>query len=135
MVIRSRKSKDRQYNGKNIYKRTMKYIAKDWTTLASLHIGRSERVDSACSTSSNRRYQAGDKLWMRKWPDCDYDKWTISVETHLALIIFNFTNLMCFNTVVSNHVNSDHVPSFSCLDVWTNRQATSGVYAITVTTS
>jgi hypothetical protein len=21
------------------------------------------------------------------------------------------------NTVVSNHVNSDHVPSFSCLDV------------------
>ena len=41
-----------------------------------------------------------------------------------------------FNTVVSNHVNSDHVPSFSCLDFWTNRQATSGVYAsITVTTS
>ena len=37
--------------------------------------------------------------------------------------------------VVSNHVNSNHVPSFSCLDVWTNRQATSGVYAITVTTS
>jgi hypothetical protein len=31
------------------------------------------------------------------------------------------------NTVVSNHVNSDHVLSFSCLDVWTNRQATSGV--------
>jgi len=25
--------------------------------------------------------------------------------------------------------------SFSCLDIWTNRQATSGVYAITVTTS
>jgi hypothetical protein len=40
-----------------------------------------------------------------------------------------------WNTVVSNHVNSDHVPSFSCLDVSTNRQATSGVYAITVTTS
>jgi hypothetical protein len=38
-------------------------------------------------------------------------------------------------TVVSNHVNSDHVPFFSCLDVWTNRQASSGVYAITVTTS
>ena len=38
-------------------------------------------------------------------------------------------------TVVSNHVNSDHVPFFSCLDVWANRQATSGVYAITVTTS
>jgi hypothetical protein len=35
---------------------------------------------------------------------------------------------MC-NTVASNHVNSDHVPSFSCLDVWTNRQETSGVYA------
>jgi hypothetical protein len=37
--------------------------------------------------------------------------------------------------IFSNHVNSDHAPSFSCLDVWTNRQATSGVYAITVTTS
>jgi hypothetical protein len=33
------------------------------------------------------------------------------------------------NTVVSNLVNSDHVSSFSCLDVWTNRHATSGVYA------
>jgi hypothetical protein len=31
------------------------------------------------------------------------------------------------NTVVSNHVNSDHVPSFSCLDVWNVRQTTSGV--------
>ena len=40
----------------------------------------------------------------------------------------------CFNTVVSNHVNSDHVPSFSCLDVWNARQTTSGDYAITVTT-
>jgi hypothetical protein len=55
------------------------------------------------------------------------------------------TPLFCFhgncgkicptNMVVSNHVNSDHVPSFSCLDVWTNRQVTSGVYAMTVTTS
>ena len=50
----------------------------------------------------------------------------------------NKVSLKCWNeinTVVSNHVNSDHVPSFSCLDVETNRQATSGVYAITVTTS
>ena len=39
------------------------------------------------------------------------------------------------NTVVSNHVNSDHVPSFSCLDVWITWQTTSGVYVITVTTS
>ena len=39
------------------------------------------------------------------------------------------------NTVVSNHVNSDHVSSFSCRDVWKVRQTTSGVYAITVTTS
>jgi hypothetical protein len=39
------------------------------------------------------------------------------------------------NTVVSNHVNSDHIPSFSCLDVWTPWQTTSGVYAITVTMS
>jgi hypothetical protein len=36
------------------------------------------------------------------------------------------------HTVVSNHVHSDHVPSFSCLDVWANRQETSGVYAIAV---
>jgi hypothetical protein len=39
------------------------------------------------------------------------------------------------NTVVLNHVNSDHIPSFSCLDVWTPWQTTSGVYAITATTS
>ena len=26
-------------------------------------------------------------------------------------------NKISFNRVVSNHVNSDHVPSFSCLDV------------------
>ena len=37
--------------------------------------------------------------------------------------------------VVSNHVNSDHIPYFSCHDVWNVRQTTSGVYAITVTTS
>jgi hypothetical protein len=36
---------------------------------------------------------------------------------------------------VSIFVNSDHVPSFSCLDVWNAWQTTSGVYAITVTTS
>jgi hypothetical protein len=34
-----------------------------------------------------------------------------------------------------NHANSDHVPSFSSLDVWNVRLMTSGVYAITVTTS
>ena len=39
------------------------------------------------------------------------------------------------NTVVSNYVNSNHVPSFSCHDVWNVRQTTSGVYAISVTTS
>jgi len=37
--------------------------------------------------------------------------------------------------VVSNHVNSDHVQSFSCLDVWNVRRTTSGVYAITVTST
>jgi hypothetical protein len=38
------------------------------------------------------------------------------------------------NTVVSNHVNSDHVPSFFfCLDLWNVRQTTSGVYAISIT--
>ena len=39
------------------------------------------------------------------------------------------------NTVVSNHVNSDHVPSFSFPDVWNARQTTSGVHAIKVITS
>ena len=39
---------------------------------------------------------------------------------------------MIKQNVVLNPVNSDLVPSFSCLDVCTNRQATSGVYAITV---
>ena len=38
------------------------------------------------------------------------------------------------NTVVSNHVNSDHIPSYSCLDVRNARQTTSGVYSITVAT-
>jgi hypothetical protein len=40
-----------------------------------------------------------------------------------------------FNTLVSNYVNSDHVPYFSCLDVWNVKQITSGVYPMTVTTS
>jgi hypothetical protein len=39
------------------------------------------------------------------------------------------------NTPLKLNLFSDHVPSISCLDVGTNRQATSGVYAITVTTS
>jgi hypothetical protein len=42
---------------------------------------------------------------------------------------------LSINTVVLNHVNSDHVPSFSCLDVWISRQTTSGVYAISVTSA
>ena len=42
---------------------------------------------------------------------------------------------LSINTVVSNHVNSDHVLSFSCLDIWGVWQTTSGVYAISVTTS
>ena len=37
--------------------------------------------------------------------------------------------------VVSNHVNSEHVPSFSSLDVWSAWHTTSGVYASIVTTS
>jgi hypothetical protein len=49
-------------------------------------------------------------------------------------IYVKFLLVLC-NTVVSNHVNSDHVTSFSCLDVWSNLQATSGVYAINVRTS
>ena len=54
---------------------------------------------------------------------------------HLSRRLWSWNSKKENNTVVSNHVNSDHVPSFSCLVVWTNRQATSGVYAITVTTS
>ena len=51
-------------------------------------------------------------------------------------ICMNIDIIKC-NTVVSNHVNSDHVPSFSCHDVWNVRQTTctSGVWAITVTRS
>ena len=47
----------------------------------------------------------------------------------------NCRNKCCCNTVVSNHVNSDHVPPFSCHDSWNVRQTTSGVYTIIVTTS
>ena len=43
--------------------------------------------------------------------------------------------LLFHNTLVSNHVNSDHVPSLSCLDVCNVRQTTSGAYTITMTTS
>jgi len=53
--------------------------------------------------------------------------------------VYFFSDFMVFlnvcYTVVSNHVNSDHVPSFSCLNVWNVRETTPGVYAITVTTS
>jgi ABC-type amino acid transport system permease subunit len=56
----------------------------------------------------------------------------LSYSTHHSWKIFTF---MRYNTVVLNHVNSDHVLSFSCLDIWKVRQTTSGVYAITVTTS
>ena len=41
-----------------------------------------------------------------------------------------FITLQKYNTVVSNHVNSYHVPSFSCHDVSNVRQTTSGAYAI-----
>jgi hypothetical protein len=53
--------------------------------------------------------------------------------TSFKLNLFYFFIYCC--QLVSNHVNSDHVPSFSCHDVWNVRQTTSGVYAITVTTS
>ena len=46
-------------------------------------------------------------------------------------IFFKITIIRLFR----NHANSDHVPSFSSLDVWNVRPTTSGVYAITVTTS
>jgi hypothetical protein len=42
-------------------------------------------------------------------------------------ILLQDRQLLLCNTLVSNHVNSDHVPSFSCVDVWNVRQMTSGV--------
>jgi hypothetical protein len=50
-------------------------------------------------------------------------------------MIRNIPQLDCYSKIVSNHVISDHVPSFSCHDVWNVRQTTSGVYTITVTMS
>ena len=51
----------------------------------------------------------------------------LGIGLSVILLHFKFHGV---NTVVSNHINSDHVPTFSCLDVWTNRQATSGVYGM-----
>jgi hypothetical protein len=60
----------------------------------------------------------------------------IAISANLSFCNIKGSNSQLFhNTVVSNHVNSDHVPSFSCLDVCKARQTTSGVYIITVTTS
>jgi hypothetical protein len=60
----------------------------------------------------------------------------LRVRFRLVFVYSGFGLDRCHcNTVVSNHVNSDHVPSFSCLDVWTPWQTTSDVYAIIVTTS
>ena len=39
------------------------------------------------------------------------------IEKLVNFVPFANDNTKCHNTVVSNHVNSDHVPSFSCLDV------------------
>ena len=39
------------------------------------------------------------------------------------------------NMLVSNHVNSDHIPFILCLDVYNVRQTTSDGYVIAVTTS
>ena len=51
------------------------------------------------------------------------------------IIGYSWSTSCVLNTLVSNHVNSDHFPSFSCLAVWNVRQATSSVYAITVISS
>ena len=65
--------------------------------------------------------------------------WVLSKQFNIVDFCQKYANLLDVLrkniTVVYDHVNSDHVPSFSCLDVWTTRQTTSGVYAITVTTS
>ena len=50
---------------------------------------------------------------------------------YVTLILISLHSAFHINMVVSNHVNSDHVLSFSCLDVCKARQTASGVYAIT----
>ena len=35
----------------------------------------------------------------------------------VVVIVHHFSHKLLDNTFVSNHVNSDHVSSFSCLDV------------------
>jgi hypothetical protein len=60
---------------------------KDRATRPTLKTGSeyrcSGRVSSYCSTSDNRCVtlvtNPNDKLWVRKWPESVYDKWSIFV--------------------------------------------------------
>ena len=90
MVIKSRKSKDRQYidqKKKDKQRQIMTQEIKDRATWTSLKPGviagtPEGKVSSSCSTCDPRRfthYNPGDKSWMIKRMDCDYDKRNISV--------------------------------------------------------
>jgi hypothetical protein len=45
---------------------------------------------------------------------------TIEITSSMSCLVASCIEHMLYQYVVSNHVNSDYVPSFSCLDVWTN---------------
>jgi hypothetical protein len=83
----------------------------------------------------------GHLIYIEKWcliAVINMVNYIVDLYTLFILLLFwwiNINSSFIFNTAVSNHVNSDHVTSFSCIDVWNVRQTTSGVYAITVTTS
>ena len=69
----------------------------------------------------------------------NYDEVRLCIGINLLFLTFWYLTLPCkcikWNTVVSNDVNSDRVPSFSYLDVQNVRKTASGVYAITVTST
>ena len=69
--------------------------------------------------------------WQKQWSK--HGMWFYFNESYK--IFSQKTQFFNVNTVVSNHVNTDHVPPISCYDVWNVRQTTPGVYAITLTTS
>ena len=85
--IRSRISKDRQYNGQkkkyNNHLQSTTHKTEEQATRTPL-IGGCElmcsgRVSSSSSSSDHHHVSLGDKSYMKKGSDCDYDKQNISV--------------------------------------------------------
>jgi hypothetical protein len=70
------------------------------------------------------------QLWIGTFPRFVAIGFYFLSETLIFCCFFCY-GTVCQNYFVSNHVNSEHVPSFSYLDVWYIRHTTSGVYAIT----